>query len=39
MIGFEVSPDGQKFLLVIAADENSRPLTLVQNWPALIAAK
>ena len=33
MIGFDVSPDGQKFLLVIAAAENSRPLTLLQNWP------
>jgi eukaryotic-like serine/threonine-protein kinase len=39
MIGFDVSADGRKFLLVTAADENSRPLTLLQNWPALIAAK
>ena len=39
MIGFDVTGDGQKFLLVVAADENSRPLTLLQNWPALIAAK
>ena len=39
MIGFEVSPDGQKFLLVIAAAEKSRPLTLLKNRSALIAAK
>ena len=39
MIGFDVSPDGQKFLLVVASDEDSRPLTPLQNWPALIAAK
>jgi eukaryotic-like serine/threonine-protein kinase len=36
MIGFDVAPDGKKFLLVVAADENSRPLTLLQNWPSLL---
>ena len=39
MMGFDVSPDGKKFLLVTAADENNRPLTLLQNWPALLATK
>ena len=39
MIGFDVSADGQKFLLVVAADENTRPLTLLQNWPSLLATK
>jgi len=37
MIGFDVAPDGKKFLLVVAADENSRPLTLLQNWPSLLS--
>ena len=39
MIGFDVSADAQKFLLVVAADENTRPLTLLQNWPSLLATK
>jgi eukaryotic-like serine/threonine-protein kinase len=37
MIGYDVAPDGKKFLLVVAADENSRPLTLLQNWPSLLS--
>jgi len=39
MINYDVSPDGQKFLLVVAADENNRPLTLLQNWPSLLSTK
>jgi Tol biopolymer transport system component/predicted Ser/Thr protein kinase len=34
MIAYDVSPDGNKFLLNAAADENTRPLTLVINWSA-----
>ena len=34
MIGYDVAPDGQRFLLNAAADQNSRPLTLVLNWNA-----
>jgi Tol biopolymer transport system component len=37
MIGYDVSPDGKRFLLVVAADENNRPLTLLQNWTALLS--
>jgi len=32
MIGYDVGPDGQRFLLNAAADENIRPLTLLLNW-------
>jgi len=32
MISYDVSPDGKKFLINAAADENTRPLTLVLNW-------
>ena len=39
LINYDVSPDGKRFLLVTAADENNRPLTLLQNWPALLATK
>ena len=38
MIGYDVNPDGKRFLLVAAADENSRPLTLLQNWTKLLPA-
>ena len=32
---FEVSADGQRFLLLGTADEGTPvPITLVQNWPA-----
>lgn len=34
MIGYDVSPDGKKFLINASADENTRPLTLVVNWSA-----
>jgi len=36
MIGYDVSPDGKRFLLVVAADENNRPLTVLQNWTSLL---
>jgi eukaryotic-like serine/threonine-protein kinase len=39
MIEFDVTPDGKRFLLNAAADENVRPLTLLQNWKALLPAK
>jgi len=39
MIGFDVSPDGKRFLLNAAADENTRPLTLVVNWTAELKKK
>jgi serine/threonine protein kinase len=39
MIEYDVAPDGKRFLLNIAADENSRPLTLLQNWIFLLSAK
>jgi Tol biopolymer transport system component len=38
LIGYDVSPDGKRFLLVVAADENNRPLTVLQNWSNLIPA-
>jgi hypothetical protein len=31
LINYDVSPDGKRFLLVEAADENNRPLTLLEN--------
>jgi len=36
MINYDVSADGKRFLLDVAADENTRPLTLVTNWSSLI---
>ena len=39
LINYDISPDGKKFLLVTAADENNRPLTLLQNWPSLLSTK
>ena len=36
MIDYDVSPDGKRFLLVVAADENNRPLTVLQNWTNLL---
>ena len=39
MISYDVSPDGKKFLILIAADENTRPLTLVANWSAELKKK
>jgi serine/threonine protein kinase len=38
MINYDVSSDGKRFLLVVAADENNRPLTLLQNWTSLLPA-
>jgi serine/threonine protein kinase/Tol biopolymer transport system component len=39
MIGYDVSPDGKRFLLVVAADENNRPLTVLQNWTYRLPAR
>jgi serine/threonine protein kinase len=39
LINYDISPDGKRFLLVTAADENNRPLTLLQNWPSLLSSK
>lgn len=39
LINYDVSPDGKRFLLVVAADENNRPLTLLQNWTNLLPAR
>jgi len=39
MIEFDVTPDGKRFLLNAAADENVRPLTLLQNWTNLLPAR
>ncbi len=39
MIEFDATPDGQRFLLNAAADENVRPLTLLQNWTSLLPSK
>ena len=35
--GYDVSPDGQRFLKNTLAEEaESAPITLVVNWPALL---
>jgi eukaryotic-like serine/threonine-protein kinase len=39
MIGYDVSPDGKRFLLVVADDENIRPLTILQNWTTLLPGR
>ncbi len=39
MIGYDVSPDGKRFLLVVADDENIRPLTVLQNWTTLLPGR
>lgn len=39
MIEFDVTADGKRFLLNAAADENNRPLTLLQNWTNLLPAR
>ncbi|HWZ98543.1 MAG TPA: protein kinase [Candidatus Dormibacteraeota bacterium] len=36
MINYDVAIDGKKFLLDVAADENTRPLTLLSNWNSLV---
>ncbi len=34
---FDISPDGQKFIIVSPVEQkDSQPLTLVTNWPALL---
>jgi eukaryotic-like serine/threonine-protein kinase len=39
MIDYDVSPDGKRFLLVVAADENNRPLTVLQNWTSVLPGR
>jgi len=39
MIDYDVNPDGKRFLLVVAADENNRPLTVLQNWTKLLPSR
>jgi len=36
IVGYDVSPDGQRFLVNTLVEENSAPITLVVNWPALL---
>ncbi|HLZ12306.1 MAG TPA: protein kinase [Candidatus Acidoferrum sp.] len=36
MINYDVAADGKKFLLDVAADTNTRPITLVSNWIGLV---
>jgi serine/threonine protein kinase len=36
MINYDVAVDGKRFLLDVAADENTKPLTLVSNWSSLV---
>ena len=33
---YDVTPDGQRFLVNRPVDEESSPITLVQNWTALL---
>jgi hypothetical protein len=33
-----VTPDGQRFLIKVPADERAASLSLVVNWPALVGA-
>jgi hypothetical protein len=36
---YDVSPDGQRFLVNTAAEpSSSTPITLITNWPALLGA-
>ena len=39
MIGYDITADGKKFLINAAADENTRPLTLVVHWEAELQKK
>ncbi len=36
---YDVAPDGQRFLLNSPGEEQVKPVTLVQNWPAEVAPK
>jgi len=31
---YDIAPDGQKFLLNVVGDQNTKPITLVTNWTA-----
>jgi hypothetical protein len=32
--GYDVSPDGQRFMVNKAEGESSAPLKIISNWPA-----
>lgn len=34
--GYDVSPDGQRFLVNEGVEEDQAPITLLVNWPALL---
>jgi hypothetical protein len=36
---YDVVPNGQRFLLNSPGEEQVKPVTLVQNWPAEVAPK
>jgi hypothetical protein len=36
---YAVTRDGQRFLAVVSSEGQSRPLYLVQNWPAELKGK
>jgi hypothetical protein len=31
---YDVSPSGNKFIIITAAKEKTEPITLVENWPS-----
>jgi len=39
MNGFAVDPSGQRFLLVVPDEKAPSPITVVLNWPSLLARK
>jgi hypothetical protein len=39
MNGFAVDPSGQRFLLVVPDQKVSPPITVLLNWPSLLATK
>ncbi len=36
MHSYDVTADGQRFLVPYPSDESSRPLHVILNWPALL---
>lgn len=36
---YDVSPDGQRFIINTFDDQSASPITLVSNWPALLTRK
>jgi hypothetical protein len=33
---YDAGPDGQRFLVLEAAEHATQPLTVIVNWPALL---